>query len=54
MASGTEEMITESMREFTASMQVSPGLAARVRHRHQLRRQTTLAAATALLPWWWR
>jgi hypothetical protein len=49
MSSDTEELAREGMRQFTATMQVSPGLAARAweRHRRRARRKLTGLAASA-------
>jgi hypothetical protein len=50
MNSDTEELTREGMRQFTATMRVSPDLAARTcqRHRQRTRRKlTALAAGTA-------
>jgi hypothetical protein len=50
MSSDMEELAREGMRQFTATMQVSPDLAARTceRHRHRQRRRHVLRAGLAL------
>jgi hypothetical protein len=50
MSSDIEELAREGMRQFTATMQVSPDLAARAceRHRHLQRRRHVLRAGLAL------
>src|SRR5215472_10356013 len=50
MSSDIEELAREGMRQFTATMRVSPDLAARTfeRHRHRQRRRHVLRAGLAL------
>jgi hypothetical protein len=48
MSSDIEELAREGMRQFTATMQVSPDLAARTFERHRQRRRHVLRAGLAL------
>jgi hypothetical protein len=48
MSSDIEELAREGMRQFTATMQVSPDLAARTFERHRQRRQHVLRTGLAL------
>jgi hypothetical protein len=48
MSSDIEELAREGMRQFTATMQVSPDLAARACERHRQRRRHVLRAGLAL------
>ena len=48
MSSGIEELAREGMRQFTATMQVSPDLAARTVERHRQRRRHVLRTGLAL------
>jgi hypothetical protein len=48
MSSDIEELAREGMRQFTATMQVSPDLAARTFERHRQRRRHILRAGLAL------
>jgi hypothetical protein len=48
MSSDLEELAREGMRQFTATMRVSPDLAARTFERHRQRRQHVLRAGLAL------
>jgi hypothetical protein len=48
MSSDMEELAREGMRHFTATMQVSPDLAARTLHRHRQQRVRILRAGLAL------
>ena len=48
MSSDIEELAREGMRQFTATMQVSPDLAAAVFERHRKRRRHVLRAGLAL------
>jgi len=48
MSSDIEELAREGMRHFTATMQVSPDLAARTCERHRQRRRHVLRAGLAL------
>ncbi len=48
MSSDIEELAREGMRQFTATMQVSPDLAARTFEGHRQRRRHILRAGLAL------